>query len=207
MKPQIWLPALLILGGVWYFAVQRQTVYASQDLPPQTEGQQFRIIVGLKDIEARRWQGRIQVTGGEMVSLSGWRFSGQDRANADGTFAFETKMQPLEDQLQPGSYYGVTAMAGQAPRQVPEGLLVKVRGGGSARVSLESGSGNLEFSASDAAYGARVMLMDGNASVERLPMERRVSDPGRRTISPPPLSLPMAQAGRRGWHIATSRMP
>jgi hypothetical protein len=197
VKPQIWLPTLLILGGVWYFAVQRQTVYASQDLPPQMEGQQFRIVLGLRDTQPRRWQGRIQVAGGEIVSLSGWRFSGQDRASADGTFAFETKMQPLEDQLQPGSYYGATGMTGQpAPRQVPEGLLVKIRGSGSARVSLASGSsntsdsgitsgsGNLEFNTSDVAYGARLILMDGNASVERLPMERRVSGPGSASDQP-----------------------
>ena len=177
MKLQVWFPALFILGGVWYFAFQRQAGYAWQDLPPQIEGQQFRIIVGLKDTEPRRWQGKVQVTGGEILSLSGWRFLGQDRANADGTFNFLTKMQPFEDQLRPGSYFGQTEMSGAPPqRQVPEGLLLKLRGSGSARIVLESGAGRLEFNTADVAYGARVTLLDGNASVEKLPVERRLSD-------------------------------
>lgn len=119
------------------------------------------------------------MTGGEIVGLAGWRFSMQDRANNDGTFNFITKMQPLEDQLRQGSYFGQTEMAGQpAPRQISEGLLLKIRGSGSARVRLTSGSSRLEFATTDIAYGSRVLLLDGNASLERLPVERRISDPG-----------------------------
>jgi hypothetical protein len=79
---------------------------------------------------------------------------------------------------------------------------VKIRGSASALVYLDIGSGNIggsrkpEFNISDAAYG-RLMLMDGNASVEKLPMGRRLSGPG---------SPPMAQSGPRGWHTATSRI-
>ena len=178
MKPRAWLFAPLVLGGTWYFAIEREAGYAWQDLPPQAEGQQFRIILGLKDTQPRAWQGKVEVAGGEIVSLTGWRFSMQDRANPDGTFSFQTKMQPLEDQLRPGSYFGQTEMEGQpVPRQVPEGLLLKIRGSGAARVSVVSGSSRLEFAAADIAYGARVLLMDGNGAVERLPVERRISDP------------------------------
>src|SRR5262245_14842751 len=179
MKPRAWILASLVLGGIWYFAFEREASYAWQDLPPQAEGQQFRIILGLKDTQPRAWQGRVEVSGGGIASLTGWRFSMQDRANPDGTFNFQTKMQPIEDQLRPGSYYGQTGMDGQpTPRQVPQGLLLKIRGSGPARVSLASGTSRLEFATADIAYGARVFLMDDNASVERLPVERRISDVG-----------------------------
>jgi len=179
VKSRIWFTALLVFGGVCYFAFVRQSGYAWQNLPPQIEGQPFRIILALKDTQPRRWEGKIQVAGAEILGLSGWRFSGQDRANVDGSFTFLPKMQALEDQLQPGSYYGQTGMYGRPPqRLVPEGLLLKLGGSTSARVSLESGSGRLAFDTADVAYGARVVLMDGNASVERLPVERKLSDPG-----------------------------
>jgi hypothetical protein len=178
-KRTYWAVVPIALGSIWYFAFDRPASYAWQDLPTQTEGQQFRIILGLKDTQPRRWEGRVEVTGGEIAGLAGWRFSGQDRANRDGTFAFLTKMQPLEDQLREGSYYGQTGMEGQpGQRQVPEGLLLKIRGSASARVTVVSESSRLEFAAGDVAYGARLFLMEGNASVEKLPMERRISDPG-----------------------------
>jgi len=87
-------------------------------------------------------------------------------------------MQPLEDQLRPAAIMARRTWLAAAPRQVPEGLLLKIRGSGSARLSLVSGSSRLEFAAADLAYGARLFLMDGNASVERLPMERRISESG-----------------------------
>jgi hypothetical protein len=40
---------------------------------------------------------------------------------------------------------------------------------------MESGAGRLEFNTSDVAYGVPVILLDGNASVEKLPVERRLS--------------------------------
>src|SRR5262249_7783888 len=179
VKGNYWLAVPIALGSIWSFSFDRAAGYAWQDLPPQIEGQQFRIILGLKDTQPRAWQGKIEVTGAEIVSLGGWRFSMQDRAHNDGTFNFTTKMQPLEDQLREGSYYGQTGMEGQpVQRQVPEGLLLKIRGSASTRVTLVSGSSRLEFAAGDVAYGARLFLMEGNASVEKLPMERRISDLG-----------------------------
>jgi len=170
---------MVAVAAAGFFAFERPAGYAWQDLPPQAESQQFRIIMGLQDTEPRRWQGRIQVDGGEMIALAGWRFSGQDRASADGTFAFQTKVQPLEDQLAGSGYFGQTEMGGPGdPRHIPEGLLLKIRGSGAARVTLESASGKLEFNAPDVAYGERLVLMDGNASVERLPVERRLSAAG-----------------------------
>lgn len=55
MKSRAWIFAPFLLAGIWYFAFEHTGVYAWQDLPPQTDGQQFRIILGLKDAEPRTW--------------------------------------------------------------------------------------------------------------------------------------------------------
>ena len=60
---------------------------------------QFRIVVGLTDTAAKEWQGTLAVTGGELDSAEGWRFSQQDRASSDGRFRFATKVGPFENQL------------------------------------------------------------------------------------------------------------
>jgi hypothetical protein len=178
VKLRNWFGIALALAGAWYFALDRQAGFAWQNLPLRVEGQQFRIVLGLKDTQPRHWQGRVQVTGGEILSLAGWRFSGQDQANQEGGFDFITKMQPLEDQLRPGGYFGATSMEGQVTRQAPEGLMLKIRGSASARVALTVGSESLAFNTADVAWGARVPLGDGNALVERLPMEQKLSDAG-----------------------------
>jgi hypothetical protein len=41
---------------------------------------QFRIIVGLKDTQPAKWQGKLDISGAEIVGLCGWRFSQNDRA-------------------------------------------------------------------------------------------------------------------------------
>src|SRR2546422_8406841 len=98
MKSRAWVFAPFLLAGIWYFAFEHTGVYAWQDLPPQTDGQQFRIILGLKDMQARTWQGKAELTGAEIVRLAGWRFSMHDRTNNDATFNTVTKIQPPEDQ-------------------------------------------------------------------------------------------------------------
>src|SRR3954468_22400859 len=84
----------------------------SQSLPPAVDGQQFRIIVGLKDTDAKLWNGKVTVTGGEILALEGWRAVPADRAFSTGEFTFNTKVGLLENQLRPGSEYGQTGVAG-----------------------------------------------------------------------------------------------
>src|SRR5262249_20868954 len=46
-----------------------------QEAPPITS---FRIVAGLKDKEPAEWSGKIDVAGGEVASLTGWRFEDAD---------------------------------------------------------------------------------------------------------------------------------
>ncbi|MDQ2900513.1 MAG: hypothetical protein M3Y07_12055, partial [Acidobacteriota bacterium] len=168
--------ALAIVPAVLYFAMRQPASVHSQSLPPAPDGQQFRIAVGLTDKEAKPWKGRITVSGGDILSLEGWRASPADSAGASGDFAFTTKIGLLENQLLPGRPYGQTGRDGQAYRhEIPQGLLLKLKGGEAARVQFESGSGTFSFQTDQIAYGARVPFLDGNASVERLPMEQKLS--------------------------------
>src|SRR6478672_9773886 len=58
---------------------------------PAVNGAQFRIVVGLTDTGPREWQGKLAVTGGELVSARGWRFSQQDRVDSAVRFTFVPK--------------------------------------------------------------------------------------------------------------------
>ena len=179
---------------VW-IALRRPAPVHSQAVTPDLEGQQFRIAVGVKDTEAKPWNGKITVTGGEILSLAGWRNGPQEHASPDGAFSFTTKIGLLENQLRAGDYFGATGFDAQTYRHlIPQGLLLKLKGSGSATVHFESASGTFEFRTDAVAYGARVPLLGGNATVERLPMELRVSEAGPADDHP---ALAVAPDGRR----------
>lgn len=158
------------------------------------EGQQFRIVVGLKDAAAKPWKGKIAVTGGEILALDGWRASPADKAAVSGDFNFTTKIGLLENQLGPGEY-GQTGLNGRANQhEIPQGLLLKLKGSTAARVQFQSGSGTFEFQTDRIAYGAPVAFLDGNATVERLPMEQKLSAEGTADDHP---ALAVAPDGKR----------
>jgi hypothetical protein len=139
---------------------------------------QFRVIVGLTDSAAKPWQGEIAVSGATLDSLSGWRFSQDDRVEPTGKFDFRTKIAALENQLLPGRKFGQTDWADPGmQRLVPQGLIVRTRGGDGGRIQFESGSGSFEFAASAAPLGKTLSVLGGNGSVEQLPVEEKLSEP------------------------------
>jgi hypothetical protein len=141
---------------------------------------QFRIAVGLIDTGEKPWKGRITVAGGAIARLEGWRFSQRDSASADGAFEFRTKIGRLENQLRRARPFGETDW--QDPdmdRLIPQGLIVRVNGGESARVRFESGAGSFEFAAAEAPFGTRLAALDGNAVIERVAVEEQVSEAGK----------------------------
>ncbi|MGH9665129.1 MAG: hypothetical protein ACRD9L_11955, partial [Bryobacteraceae bacterium] len=131
---------------------------------------QFRIAVGLKDTQPKDWQGKIGVSGGEIAGLRGWRFSRKDQASNDGSFEFQTKVGPLENQLRTEHLYGQTGWQDPNGRRlIPEGLVVRLRGSSAARITFESAPGTFSFNTAGVGYGTPMTLLDGNATVERLP--------------------------------------
>ena len=72
--------------------------------------------------------------------------------------------RPAENQLRPGAEYGQTSPTdGNVAHQIPQGLQLKLKGSGAARVQFQSGSGTFAFETSQVAYGAPVPFLDGNA--------------------------------------------
>src|SRR5689334_7235690 len=174
------LAALLILIAAFLaYRYERPVDVYTQNSVADKDLSEFRIVVGTKDAEPKDWHGKIDVSGAEVASLEGWRFSQKDTAGVDGSFAFRTKVGPLEDQLLPDRYYGATDWNDpKARRVIPEGLIVRLRGSDNARVSFESAAGQFSFNTAQAAYGARLPVLDGNGYVERLPHGRKLSEAG-----------------------------
>ena len=50
---------------------------------PETPVMTFRVLLGVGDKKPSNWGGTIDVAGGEVVAIEGWRFDGDDKV--DGT--------------------------------------------------------------------------------------------------------------------------
>jgi hypothetical protein len=164
----------LAVAGAFTYRLLRPVPVSSQATPEYTA--QFRIWVGMKDTEPKEWSGKVSATGANVVLLKGVRFSQQDRAANDGTFQFLTKMGNLENQLLTAHPYGVTDWDDPATqRLIPEGLIVQVRGSEAVRLAFDSAAGSFTVDTTDLRLGERASALDGNAMVERLPVEHKLS--------------------------------
>ncbi|MBI3470659.1 MAG: hypothetical protein HY013_04820 [Candidatus Solibacter usitatus] len=160
-------------AGLWIGFYQPSTVRSQSTTAEPLL--QFRIIVGLTDNEPKSWQGTVQVASGDLVSISGWRFSQTDRVEPGGRFEFRTKIGNLENQLRTSQPLGQTDWGDPAiPRLIPQGLLLRVRGHAGTRVRFDSDAGAFEFGAGD----LPLSVLGGNGRVEQVPVEEKISGSG-----------------------------
>jgi hypothetical protein len=187
------LPALC-LAWLVSMAFQTPPLRSQNGTQPQAAAQ-FRVALGLKDTVPKPWLGEVTVAGAALDSVSGWRFSQADKAGPGGRFDFTTKVGPLENQLASGQKYGQTDWNdARIRRLIPQGLIVRTRGGDGGRIRFESGSGNFEFAAGELPLGKVIFVLGGNGSVERLPIEEKLSEAGSADDYP---SLAVAPGGAR----------
>lgn len=177
-RPSLALIPLLCLIGL-LFSLASSTRLRSQSGTKPEPAAQFRIAVGLTDSASKAWQGQVTVSGAALESLTGWRFSQNDQTGPGPKFAFRTKIGALENQLLAGGKFGATDWEDPRMRRlVPQGLIVRTRGADGGRIRFESSSGSFEFAASDLRLGQRLAVLGGNGSVERLPVDEKLSESG-----------------------------
>jgi hypothetical protein len=135
--------------------------------PGEQPERTLRITFGHKDRTPTDWSGRIDVQGGTVAALSGWRFEAKDAV--DGTAAWKCRTR---NQVAPGARFPLTAAPGQPARETPQapwpvGLTVTLRGA-NPPVTLTLPQGEVKFAA-DVLLGEPQTFLDGQVRVERLP--------------------------------------
>jgi hypothetical protein len=159
---------------------------------------EFRITVGLTDTFPKDWRGKVTAAGGQVVSLRGWRHSQRDIASGDGSFWFKTKIGALEDQLRTNFPYGQTDWGDPNIRRLtPQGVIVRIQGSPATRVKFDAGIWAFEFTNGDVTYARPAMALEGNARIERLPIEEKLSEAGPADDQP---SIALGPKGER-WAV------
>jgi hypothetical protein len=157
--------ALLLAAAGFWLAKGRQAPPPTASAPARV----YRIVFGETDTEGKKWDGTVEVTGGELASLAGWRFGEGDEISGR-SFRLSTRIINLEDQRR-----GMTEVGGKPVQRLAEaGLVATVRGPGEARVRVTTAQGNLEFS--NVPYARKSSFLNGNVTVERVPETELLTD-------------------------------
>ncbi|HEV3205179.1 MAG TPA: CehA/McbA family metallohydrolase [Gemmataceae bacterium] len=128
----------------------------------------FRVTLGLNDKEPSNWNGQVTVTGGEVVTLSGWRFENKDAVEGTTVWKCQTR-----NYIAPENRYPIIPAAGLPKTPVvqqpwPNGVTITVRGD-TPTVTIALRNGNIQFRAPDLLLGEPKTFLDGSIRVDRLP--------------------------------------
>jgi hypothetical protein len=143
-------------------------VVAFQPKEPATV--HFRVVVGLQDKEPRDWSGQISVTGGEVKSLTGWRFEGKEDS-VDGTKAWTCS---THNGIAPEKRYPVQDFAGKPkgkPQEQPwpNGFNVSVKGKSPTVTLTFADKRTVTVETTKLRSGEPQTFLNGEVRVERLP--------------------------------------
>ena len=166
------LIAILFSAGLLLSALAiwgRQRPSLAQQQPPQRtvalpqDVQSVRLLFGIRDDDARAWDGSLRVSGGRLTRLRGWRLQGRGRAQRGGWTA---KSRP-----RPGRRNGRRIRRSRGP----VGVIAEVRGGPETRISVETQQGSFDFALSDLKATAPTTFLKGGASAQLIPAFRQLT--------------------------------
>lgn len=127
----------------------------------------FRITFGFKDKKATDWSGKVEISDGEIVSLTGWRFEEKDEVVGREGWKCRTHVN-----IAPGERFPLEdAFGKRAPVPLqpwPNGVTLGVRGEAAALI-VNFPVGAITFKSEEVSLGEPKMFLDGQVRVERLP--------------------------------------
>src|SRR5579862_2959383 len=146
--------ALLLAGGaVWYLYPQSQPPAQT----PSPKNLSFLVAFGVGDKTAAAWNGTIDVTGGSISSLKGWRFAGKDAIQGTTGWTLTTK---------------AAAVVSGTGNVLENGVILTSpdNGGNPAfTVSLTASKQTFSFTAQEIQFGPPKSFLAGRAIVLRVP--------------------------------------
>ena len=127
----------------------------------------FRITVGLKDKKSTDWSGKVEISGGEIASITGWRFEEKDAV--DGVRGWKCR---THENIALGERFPIASASGnvpQPPKQPwPNGVTLTVRGE-SPVLTITLPAGTIKFKTEEVPLGEAKIYLNDRVRVERLP--------------------------------------
>jgi len=163
MKVKFWMAAAVAVGmtasGWKLFSQNRRTT--ELDSPQSVT---FRILFGIADTDPTVWDGKVSLTSGTVLSIQGWRFSGEDSSDYQTSWKVSTRRGPAR-----ASEIRQNRQGAKGP-MLDNGVLIgaDIKDPG-ARYEISTPQGAFSFQAQEIPYGAAKTFLDGRVLVDRVP--------------------------------------
>lgn len=152
---------------VAFVAIALMVVAAVSQKPSEPPRHLFHVTFGHKDKKPTDWSGKVAISNGEIVSITGWHFEEKDKVDR-----MQGWMCRTHNNIAPGQRFPVEDAAGKrapAPQEPwPNGVTLAVRGESPA-LAITFPSGAIKFKSDEIPLGEPKMYLEGQVRVERLP--------------------------------------
>ncbi len=132
------------------------------------QGVALRILFGAGDAEPAQWDGNIRLSDGQVSSIEGWLFTGNDAIDGQNGWKLATRFSPagnreIQQQLAHGPLY-------------PNGLVITLTGVTPlTEATIHTAQGDFSFRLSDAPFGETKSFVKGRVQLARVPMTTRLT--------------------------------
>jgi hypothetical protein len=150
------------------FAITLRTRTEAQNNVPalRDDNMSFRIVFGNLRLASRHYDGSVAINGGKLVSVSGWRFFGEDKILSSTSWKLSIKPGSIENQ--PDQPVHVSEGAVPPQNLVPAGVIITVSSSATG-VEVKSAQGNFTVQTAALLYGKPLSYLNGDVVVERVP--------------------------------------
>jgi len=129
------------------------------------------LLVGVGEDRPANWDGHFTISGGEIHSLRGYRFTPPDRILPDSGWRLRTQSVIIA----PESTFSREYAATEQKRVIPKGVLMRGSGTSGTRVTLAVLGQSIVFSPMEMTTGAISKFLDGRLEVWRVPASTDLS--------------------------------
>lgn len=165
--------ASLAALSLWYG--QRQVVYSQSSAvqPVDDSVVSLRVQFGVTDEQPRKWDGKLSVSGGELVALRNWRPRPGDQVETS-SWKLETRRGPnfvrrpweADALVEPTRYMNVP------------GIIVDVKTTGATNIEFQTANGSFRVQPASLRAGQPATLLNGAVLVDRTATAQTLSEPG-----------------------------
>jgi hypothetical protein len=163
--------AVLAFGAFWLRQTGASAAPQQAALSAAQKDTAILLTMGIKATAGERWDGRVRLSGGSLVSAAGRHFSAGDTISSEGEWLAVTR----RDEVAPYADIHYTEMRpGSTPPVLFQPVGVYLTISGPSRISIETKQGNFDFALRDLDSGPKAFL-DGRATVARVPAPEKIS--------------------------------
>lgn len=130
----------------------------------------LRIRFGFKDKDATDWSGKLTADHGKVESIRGWRWGAGDHADGD-TFVVGTRRPAAQNAAE-----RARVQAGNKLPMQDNGIITILSGvTNDSTITFDAKPGKVDFKLSDVPYGKTLTELDGNVTIERVPVANEIA--------------------------------